>query len=120
LYLSANITKFTVKTCFSCILFLRSTEPIVQNFSPVLYIVLCYTLDIGFFWTIFPATCWPQSILLKTCFNYITSYMFWLLYLANFRLVQECVIYNCVLEKTTRSCITEELHESNYSHVVLL
>jgi hypothetical protein len=49
-HLSANITKFTVKTCFSHILLLCSTEPIVHNFTPLLYIAPCYTLEIGFFW----------------------------------------------------------------------
>jgi hypothetical protein len=56
LHLSANIIKFMVKMCFSHILFLCSTESIVQNFSPVLYIVVHYTRDIAFFfWTVFLA-----------------------------------------------------------------
>ena len=69
LQLSSSITIFTVKTCFSHILYLCSTETIVQNFSPALYIVLHYTLDIGFFWTVFLAIFLPQHLLFKSTGN---------------------------------------------------
>lgn len=66
LHMSANITKFTIKMYFSHILFLCSTESIVQNFTPVLYIVYTTLLTFDFFfWKVFLATCWPQRIPFK-------------------------------------------------------